>query len=543
MSDWRELAKKKRTERDALFPKEWLVPKAQLPDSSIKNILPIIPKFLSTEENTITTTLGHQIVQKVVSKEWSAEAVAKAFCHRATITHQLTNCLTEVFFDAAIARAKQLDEHLERTGRPIGVLHGLPISLKDQFNIEGVPCSMGYVATINRIPKRNSVLAQALLDAGAILYVRTNVPQALMLGSTVNNVFGETVHPANRTLTPGGSSGGEAALILAGGSPLGVGTDLGGSLRDPSSWCGLYALRPSNGRVPYEGAENSMFGQESIRSAAGPMTRSIEDVELFFKAVVGQETWKDDPQVIPIPWREVPILPKYHFGIILDDGVAAYHPPVKRAMQLVADKLRAQGHEVIEVDAYQLRRQHDMVLKFYFADGGKQTQRVLDKSGEPWLPQLQPLMYRPELEVSVMEYWDMNAERDAYRKEFSDWWNETNARFEGGLMDGLLCTGLPMSALPLTAPDGYHWESTGFVVPYIDYVGGVVPVLQADPAIDIKDKTYKPRSELDRELWEMYDPEAFKGGWAGVQIVGRRLEEEKVLNLMRKVDEALLWEG
>lgn len=381
MSDWKELAQKKRSERDALFPKEWLIPEAQLPNPSIKNVLPLIPTFLSTEENAITSTLGHQIVQKVIAKEWSAEAVAKAFCHRATITHQLTNCLTEVFFDFAIARAKQLDEHLERTGKPVGALHGLPISLKDQFDIEGFPTSMGYVAEINRVAKRNSVLVQALLDAGAILYVRTNIPQALMLGSTVNNVFGETVHPANRTLTPGGSSGGEAALVLSGGSPLGVGTDIGGSQRDPASWCGLYALRPSNGRVPYQGAQNSMFGQESIRSAAGPMDKSIDDVEMFFKAVVGQETcagsrahrrrsrtlrpcrvrggigmrqlrslrvlalvicrrraasrvspggdmpWTEDPQVIPIPWREVPIKPKYHFGVILDDGVGCLTSP------------------------------------------------------------------------------------------------------------------------------------------------------------------------------------------------------------------------
>ncbi|RFU27741.1 hypothetical protein B7463_g8596, partial [Scytalidium lignicola] len=539
MLPWQELARQKREQRDALFPKEWLIPSSELPDPSIKNVLPIIPKFLTTEEDAITGTLGHQIVKKTVAGEWTAEQVIKAFCHRATVVHQLTNCLTEVFFDVALKRAKELDEHLQRTGKSVGLLHGLPISLKDQFNVEGIPCSMGYVAAINRMPKRNSVLVQALLDAGAIVYVRTNLPQALMLGSSVNNIFGETCHPANRTLTPGGSSGGEAALVLAGGSPLGVGTDLGGSLRDPSSWCGLYALRPSNGRIPYEGAENSMFGQESIRSAAGPMTRSVEDVELFFKAVVGQETWKDDPQVIPMPWRDLPIQPRYHFGVFLDDGVTTYHPPVRRAMQLVVDKLRAQGHEVLEVDAYQLRRQHDMVLKFYFADGGKETQRMLDKAGEPWVPVLEPLMKRPELEVSVMEYWDMNAERDAYRKEFSDWWKETNSRFEGGIMDCLLCTGLPMTAVPLGAPDAYHWESTGFVVPYIDYVGGIVPVLQADPILDPVDKNFKPRSDLDMELHNLYDPEAYQGGWAGVQIVGRRLEEEKVLNIMKKVDEAL----
>jgi len=202
-------------------------------------------------------------------------------------------------------------------------------------------------------------------------------------------------------------------------------------------------------------------------------------------------------------------------------------------------RLRQRGHEVIEVEPYRLRQQHDMVLKLWYADGGRETKRVLDLSGEPWVEKLGPLMWRPELELSVLDYWDLNVERDAYRKGWSDWWRETNTRFESGQMDGLLCSGLPMTAVPLTAPDAYDWESTAFVVPLVDHVGGIVPVLQADKALDPKDHSYMPRGDLDRELWEMYDPEAFEGGWSGVQVVGRRFQEEEVLKMMKTIDMAL----
>lgn len=179
MPSWREIAKAKVTERDKLFPAEWLIPLSKFPDPSVKDVRPIVPQLLSPSERVITDTLAHQIIQKLASGVWTAEEVTRAFCHRATVVHQLTNALTEVFFDKAMQRARELDKYFAETGgKTVGPLHGLPVSLKDQFNIEGIPCSMGYVAHVNRMPQQNSVLAQALLDAGAVLYVRTNIPQA-----------------------------------------------------------------------------------------------------------------------------------------------------------------------------------------------------------------------------------------------------------------------------------------------------------------------------------------------------------------------------
>lgn len=138
-----------------------------------------------------------------------------------------TNCLSETLFQQAIASSKALDAHFKQTGKPIGPLHGLPISLKDNFNVIGVDSTVGFVSWVGHPAVYNATLVDILQDAGAVLYVKTNVPTAMMIAETVNNVFGRTLNPRNRKLTSGGSSGGESALIAFGGSPLGVGTDIG----------------------------------------------------------------------------------------------------------------------------------------------------------------------------------------------------------------------------------------------------------------------------------------------------------------------------
>lgn len=158
------------------------------------------------------------------------------------------NCLTEIFVERALARAAELDDALGKTGKVVGPLHGLPISLKDQLCIKGLETTMGYVSWIGKYAEKNAVLVDILEECGAVPFVRTNVPQTLMVRwncpvfatmmvilikmiqwpETFNNIFGRTTNPYNRSLTSGGSSGGEGALVALKGSPIGVGSDIGG---------------------------------------------------------------------------------------------------------------------------------------------------------------------------------------------------------------------------------------------------------------------------------------------------------------------------
>lgn len=130
-------------------------------------------------------------------------------------------------FERALTTAKQLDDHFAATGKVVGPLHGLPISLKDNFNVKGRDSTVGFASHVGDASKLDAALPKLLEAAGAVLYVKTNVPTAMMIAESVNHVFGRTLNPRNRKTTSGGSSGGESALLVMKGSPLGVGTDIG----------------------------------------------------------------------------------------------------------------------------------------------------------------------------------------------------------------------------------------------------------------------------------------------------------------------------
>ena len=229
---------------------------------------------------------------------------------------------------------------------------------------------MGYVGWIDTFQGQKgtgkervfeSELVLELRNLGAVLYCKTSVPQTLMTGETVNNIIGYTWNPKNRNLTCGGSSGGEGALISLKGSPVGFGTDIGGSVRIPAAFNGLYGLRPSAGRLPYEGMANSMDGQNSLLSVVGPISHSAASLRLMMKSVLSQQPWNHDPMVLNIPWREdqeTEVLgmmrsqggqgPRLSFGIFPHDQVVRPQPPVRRALETVAKVLQELGHYVVE---------------------------------------------------------------------------------------------------------------------------------------------------------------------------------------------------
>lgn len=151
----------------------------------------------------------------------------------------------EILFDTALQRAKELDTHLATHGHPVGPLHGIPMSLKDQFNVAGYASSLGYIGRAFSPATTDAEIVRMLKAAGVVFVAQTNLPQSIMWCETENNLFGLTTHPLGKGLTPGGSSGGEGALIKLQGSLFGWGTDLGGSVRIPAHLCGVYGMRPS----------------------------------------------------------------------------------------------------------------------------------------------------------------------------------------------------------------------------------------------------------------------------------------------------------
>lgn len=151
-----------------------------------------------------------------------------------------TNCLTELISEAR-EQAKEADAYIERTGKPLGPLHGIPVSLKEQIDVAGHLTNAGFVAWIDNKREQDANLVASLKSLGAIVFARTNQPQSFMHLETSNNIYGVTVNARNRKLTGGGSSGGETTLFAFNATPLGIGGDIGGSIRGPASLNGVRA--------------------------------------------------------------------------------------------------------------------------------------------------------------------------------------------------------------------------------------------------------------------------------------------------------------
>jgi amidase len=209
---------------------------------------------------------------------------------------------------------------------------------------------LGYTSLVGKPATYNATLVELLEGLGAVRYCKTNAPTAMMIAETVNNTFGRTVNPLNWKLTSGGSSGGESALIAFGGSCLGVGSDIGGSLRIPAACTGLFTLRPSVGRFTTQACVSGLAGQEAVASVNGPMARTLEDILMYSKTIVDAQPWLVDPRCLPIPWRSVPRKTRLRLAVMWNDGVVLPTPPVTRALKETVDKLKQAGHDILEWD-------------------------------------------------------------------------------------------------------------------------------------------------------------------------------------------------
>jgi amidase len=459
-----------------------------------------------------------------------------------------------------LSDAKYLDDYLVEHGRPLGPLHGVPVSLKDQFHVKGVDTSMGYVGWIGTFQGRKddpmrgvheSEMVRELRALGAVLYCKTSVPHSLMSGETVNNIIGYTWNPKNRRLCSGGSSGGEGALIGLKGSPAGFGTDIGGSIRIPAGFNGLYGIRPSAGRLPYEGMATSMDGQNSILSVVGPLATTIGTVKLLVKAVLSQSPWLYDPLVVEMPWRDsieqetLDLIKaaaagnsKLSFGILKHDGVTGLHPPVTRAIQLCADVLAKAGHKIIEWKPPSHLNGVGVVTNTWQYDGGADIHSAMALSGEPLAPQIS-MAYgdKPSEQKTAAEIWKTNIELRKWQKQYMDYWNSTaELTGTGRPVDGVIA---PIAPFAAARPLKYTYYGYSMFVNGLDYTSVVIPVTTVDKNIDLVDHSYQSLNEVDKTIQSDYDPEIYDGAHVSVQLVGRRLQEEKMLALAEHISSLL----
>jgi len=401
--------------------------------------------------------------------------------------------------------------------------------------------TMGYAAWIGKFATEDAALVQLLTDCGAILYVRTNVPQTLMWGETHNNVFGRTLHPYSINHTPGGSSGGESALIALHGSLLGVGSDIGGSIRVPAHFCGIFGLKPSSYRLPSYGIVNSLDGQETIPTSIGPLSTSLTGIKIFMQAILSKKPWRKDPNTIRAPWDVNAYYLRDHgdgknlcFGILWSDGIVTPQPPVRRALEETKRALEQAGHTFVD---WKPLKHEDLVANarsIWLSDGGADYKEAL-VTGEHLINSMAPdadpldvpVFRRPRDPLSAFQLWKLSKERRELRKEYLDYWESTvTVTGTGRPVDALIC---PVAPYPAVRHG--QTRSSYYTIPWntLNYPSLVMPVTKVIPSIDSKPERHDFLSADDEAIYNMYDPERFAGLPIGLQLVGQAYQEEVVL--------------
>ncbi|KAF2187166.1 amidase [Zopfia rhizophila CBS 207.26] len=509
--------------------------KRQLRDEAIQKYIDSHATSSQVRASRDLTGAGcvEEIIQAVSSGAVTASKLCAAYINR----------LTEILFDDAQKRAQELDQFFEEHGRLRGPLHGVPMTLKDQFDVQGYDSTLGYVGRAFKPAAEHCVLMSLLKQMGAVIIAKSNLPQSIMWCETENPLWGLTVHPTNTDFTPGGSTGGEGTLLSLEGSVVGWGTDIGGSIRIPSHMLGLYGLKPSSTRLPYHGVAVSTEGQEHVPSVIGPMARNLDSLTAVMKAVIYAAPWNLDPKCCPLPWRNNTYLDVQSrvlvIGVMQDDGVVKPHPPVARVLAEVAAKLKEAGHELVLWNPGTLYQECiDIMDQYYTADGGEDIRQDVEAAGEPYIPHVEALVNRGK-PISVYSYWQLNKQKFAAQKRFLDLWNSTVSPTSGKTIDVLLTPVMPHSAVPHRK---CRWVGYTKVFNFVDYSALVIPAGRVEKnrdALSGKDLSYQPRNELDEWNWRLYDAESMDGMSIGVQIVGRRLEEEKVLGVGKVIDRLL----
>ena len=228
--------------------------------------------------STDLTTLGaSELAAAIARGDVSALDAVEAQLDRIERVNGALNAVVYSRYDAARAEARAADRR-RANGAPLGPLHGVPITLKECLDLEGAPSTFGLPSRANTLAAQDDLYVARVRAAGAIVLGKTNVAQLLFHTECENPVYGRTNNPWNLERTSGGSSGGEGAIIAAGGSPLGLGTDIGGSLRYPAAYCGIASLKPTAGRTPDAGRYSAPIGQRAIVSQVGVLARRVADV-------------------------------------------------------------------------------------------------------------------------------------------------------------------------------------------------------------------------------------------------------------------------
>jgi amidase len=303
------------------------------------------------------------LARAIRTKKLSSLEVVRAHLEHIHTVNPRLNAVVFATAESALKQARSADRHNTRKN-VLGPLHGVPFTAKDIFDTAGLPTTAGLRMLRTNIPDHDATVIARMREAGAILIGKTNCPPGGIGGDSWNPLHGGTRNPYDINRSPGASSSGEAAIIAAGGSPLGIGSDSGGSIRLPAHYCGIAALKPTAGLIPSTGAYALPGGLTDPRSQVGPMARFVSDLILTLPVLVGPDGI--DSGVVPVPLaRRTPNLKGLKVAWYADDGMAKPTHAITNAVRSAAQSLAKAGCEVTEARPPALHEAHQVTLGYW----------------------------------------------------------------------------------------------------------------------------------------------------------------------------------
>jgi Asp-tRNA(Asn)/Glu-tRNA(Gln) amidotransferase A subunit family amidase len=484
----------------------------------------------------------------------SAETV-EAHIARIERVNAALNAVVVKRYDEARTEAREADRR-RAAGEPLGVLHGVPVTIKECLDFAGLPSTFGLASRAKHAAEADDPYVARLRAAGAIVLGKTNVAQVLLAVESSNPVYGRTNNPWNLDRAPGGSSGGEGAIVAAGGSPLGLGTDIGGSVRIPAAFCGIAALKPTQGRTPDQGRCSVPFGQRAVVSQVGVLARTVADVALGTGVIAGAPASDLEPSVALGDYRAVDVA-KLRVAVFEDDGAFATGPAVRRGVREAAQMLAAAGARVTPWTPPDIDEALDLYYGLMTADRGRGLGALT--RGEKIDSTIAPLLMFAQRSRRTLgairrllnaagqrgssdklrafgygdthHYWQLVERQIAYRERFLRALNEDN----GGPFDVVLC---PPCAVPAythgAARDLGLLGSYSLLANLLGFPAGVVPVtrVRADEEAGraaSRDMVYAAVNKVERNS---------AGLPIGAQLIARPWREDVVLAAMQAIETA-----
>lgn len=510
----------------------------------------------SHTESPLTVDLGAaKMARLIASGQSSSEMLVRQHIDRLRHVQPQLNALVAERFDQAVQEARAADAR-QRRGEPLGPLHGVPFTVKECLDLTGTASTGGMPDRAGHRAPTDEPHVARLRQAGAIALGKTNVAQLLFYYESDNPLYGRSNNPWNAARTCGGSSGGEAALIAAGASPLGIGTDIGGSVRVPAAFCGVAGIKPTSGRCNDMGRLSVPLGQRAVPSQVGLLARHTEDLALGLSVINGAQTASGLP-AMPLGDPALVDVSSLRIAWYTDDGSFTVAPGVARAVREAADLLRQKGAQVHPWTPPDALAGMNLLYGIFGADGLKLIKRLLGKNRRaPQISQLAALASLPRSLIELMRtllkaagqpsladglapfghrdtahYWQLLEAQIDYQQSFA----QAMRQAPGGPFDVILC---PPCALPAfthgASKDLLTAGAYACLYNLLGYPAGVVPMGHVR---EVEQVGRSPSRDLINQA-ALRVEEGSAGLPLSVQVVGRPWQEHHVLAVMAALEQA-----